>query len=339
MSRSNYSILRVEWPPLANYKAGVAGLLDYFERREAQAALDSGVRGLVDYVAFRDHTQAPGAALFGPHGQAEARERRQLVEHVKRSHVGLSAKPSSGPDRRSAWGDLVISPEDASGLDLKSVARAVMAELERQVGLLPSWLAAEHRNTDHRHVQVVLPAYREVEPGQWRRVWIGPPALRAMKEAMLLEIAHQRGAREPQRRPLQREGARTEREAEMDPGTAHAASLRSPQDRALRPQPSPPGATATDRARQLERGPSRPVVDRRARSFEAESWRSLRQRLIEPRPRPTGVPRPLQRSALGRALAAAARRYRLEAERLAEERGWSRDERSRERERSPEVAW
>jgi hypothetical protein len=91
---------------------------------------------------------------------------------------------------------MVLSPEDARGLDLRAITRETLAQLERDTGAkLPPWIAAEHRNTVHPHTHVVLPARRGAEPGRFRTVLITRRRLERMKAAMRFEIARQRGER------------------------------------------------------------------------------------------------------------------------------------------------
>ncbi len=68
-----------------------------------------------------------------------------------------------------------------------------MASLDQDAGGLGPWLAAEHRNTAHHHVHVVLAARREVAPGRFRAVLVTRARLERMKQAMRHEIERQRG--------------------------------------------------------------------------------------------------------------------------------------------------
>src|SRR5207302_4436832 len=88
--------------------------------------------------------------------------------------------------------------EHAQGLDLRRLTLAAMSQLEKDLGTyLPPWLAAEHRNTAHPHVHVVLAARREVAPGEFRALMLTKPRLARMKEALAHEIERQRRLERP----------------------------------------------------------------------------------------------------------------------------------------------
>lgn len=88
---------------------------------------------------------------------------------------------------------MVLSPEDARGLDLRQLTRAVMTQLERDAGgELGPWIAAEHRNTAHPHVHIVLAARRPAGPGRYSELLITRPRLERMKHSLAREISRQR---------------------------------------------------------------------------------------------------------------------------------------------------
>jgi hypothetical protein len=70
-----------------------------------------------------------------------------------------------------------------------------MKQLEEDSGAggIGPWMAAEHRNTAHHHVHIVLAARRELTPGRFQTVLITRPRLQRMKEAIGNEIDRQRG--------------------------------------------------------------------------------------------------------------------------------------------------
>jgi hypothetical protein len=72
-----------------------------------------------------------------------------------------------------------------------------MSRLEQLAGTggLGPWIAAEHRNTAHAHVHIVMAARREVAPGRYRELRITPQRLAEMKTAVSQEIERQRGVR------------------------------------------------------------------------------------------------------------------------------------------------
>src|SRR5206468_12914699 len=51
---------------------------------------------------------------------------------------------------------LIVSPEAGSEIDLREHARAVMRDVERDLGTPLEWMAIDHHNTDHPHVHIVL---------------------------------------------------------------------------------------------------------------------------------------------------------------------------------------
>jgi hypothetical protein len=190
-------------PPAALRKA-VGGFMRYVQYRDRHAdspdpgaGPDTKVSGLLKYVAHRDRATEAGR-LFGPEGPAGDAERRQLAAFVARG-IGAT-KPQrvmvDGKlvDRRRAVYRFVLSPEHAQGLDLRRLTEAAVRRLEResQVSGL-RWMAAEHRNTFHPHVHLVLAGVREISPGQFRGFVLTPRRLAAMKDELTLEIPRQRG--------------------------------------------------------------------------------------------------------------------------------------------------
>src|SRR5207248_6449151 len=84
-------------------------------------------------------------------------------------HRDVPAFPTRrSSDLRAAY-RMVLSPERADGLDLKALTGAAMAQLGRDVGATPPWIAAIHRNTKHPHVHIVMAARRELAPGLFGR--------------------------------------------------------------------------------------------------------------------------------------------------------------------------
>jgi type IV secretory pathway VirD2 relaxase len=51
---------------------------------------------------------------------------------------------------------LIVSPEAGAELDLREHARAVMREVEKDLGTGLEWVAIDHHNTDNPHVHIVL---------------------------------------------------------------------------------------------------------------------------------------------------------------------------------------
>lgn len=51
---------------------------------------------------------------------------------------------------------LVISPEQGKRVNLTKLARKMMKQMEKDLGTKLTWVAVEHRNTEHPHVHVAL---------------------------------------------------------------------------------------------------------------------------------------------------------------------------------------
>ena len=195
---STRAILTVKYTP-ASAGAGraVGGFLRYVQHRDhtPPRELEAGVAGLVRYVAYRD-AASPEGRLFDREETVGTVARKDLVRYIRRS---LDRYDDTGRPGRAAY-RFVLSPEDARGLDLRLMARTVMSQLERDTGRpLPPWIAAEHRNTAHPHVHVILAARREDEPGRFRELRISPRRLARMKESLSHELERQRGERTRER--------------------------------------------------------------------------------------------------------------------------------------------
>ena len=169
-------------------RRAVGGFLRYIQHNDHRwvAEKPGGVDGFLRYAAHRDRTM-PQGRLFGGRGDVGDRDRRELGRFVTRSVEGRA----SG----RAYYRMIISPQDARGLDLRRVTRSVMAQLERDAGVggLPPWIAAEHRNTAHPHVHVVMAANRQMNDGRFRALVINRERLARMKISMSREIYRHRG--------------------------------------------------------------------------------------------------------------------------------------------------
>lgn len=181
-------------------RKAVGGYLRYMQFRDQQSEPepDGGFDAYVRYIAHRDRT-SPGGRIFGADGALTTADRKRLVDYVARSTKGLAPKWVKGrdgklEDRQRAVYQLVISPEDWRGLDLRRITRTAMKQLEGDAGAngLGPWFAAEHRNTAHHHVQIVLAARCEVAPGRFSTLIINRARLQRMKEAIWGEIERQR---------------------------------------------------------------------------------------------------------------------------------------------------
>jgi hypothetical protein len=169
-------------------RRAVGGFLRYIQQNDHQwtGEKPTGVDGFLRYAAHRDRTM-PQGRLFGADGDVGDHERRELGRFVTRSVDGRS----SG----RAYYRLIISPEDGRSLDLRKVTRSVMAQLARDAGTggLPPWIGAEHRNTAHPHVHVVMAANRQLSDGRYRTLVINRERLARMKISMSREIYRERG--------------------------------------------------------------------------------------------------------------------------------------------------
>jgi hypothetical protein len=225
--RSTRSVLALKYTPVSvmgGVRKAVGGFLRYVQYRDqhVEPERDGGLDAYVRYVAHRDRT-SPSGRVFGPDESPTGVDRKQLVAYVTRSTKGLAPKWVEGrdgkvEDRQRAAYTFVLSPEDWRGLDLRSLARAAMKQLEEDAGVggIGPWFAAEHRNTAHHHVHIVLAARRELEPGRFQTVVITRARLQKMKEAIGRDIERQRGlvvprSQAPRARPGSTIGSSTQR--------------------------------------------------------------------------------------------------------------------------------
>jgi hypothetical protein len=199
--RSGRAILSLRYTPVSvagGVRRAVGGFLRYVQHRDQHldALAGDGLDAYVRYVSHRDRTSS-GGRVFGRGAELDV-DRKQLVEYVSRSIKGVPPRWVKGRDgklvdQQRAVYTFVISPEEWRGLDLRRIARVALTSLDQDAGGLGPWLAAEHRNTAHHHVHVVLAARREVAPGRFRAVLVTRPRLERMKQAMRSEIERQRG--------------------------------------------------------------------------------------------------------------------------------------------------
>jgi hypothetical protein len=200
--RSGRSILALKYTPVSvagGVRKAVGGFLRYVQFRDQHAEPEAGgLDAYMRYVAHRDRT-SPGGRVFGPERDRAEVDRRRLVNYVTRSIKGLEPKWVPGRDgkqvdQQRAVYQLILSPEDWRGLDLRLLGQAAMNQLEVDAGPggIGPWFGAEHRNTAHHHVHIVLAARREVEPGKFQTVLITRARLQRMKDAIRLEMERQR---------------------------------------------------------------------------------------------------------------------------------------------------
>jgi len=218
--RSARSVLALKYTPVSvagGVRKAVGGFLRYVQFRDQHAEPEvGGLDAYMRYIAHRDRT-SPAGRVFGINEDRVDVDRRRLVDYVLRSTKGLAPKwveDRNGKlrDHQRAVYTFVLSPEDWRGLDLRRLARAAMQQLETDAGTggIGPWFAAEHRNTAHHHVHIVLAARRELAPGKFGTLLITRSRLQRMKEAIGHEISLQRGvvSERSEKAPRQRPSAR-----------------------------------------------------------------------------------------------------------------------------------
>jgi hypothetical protein len=279
-------ILAVKFTPAgpgSQVRRAVGGFLRYVQHRDLHPTQPEGrprsdVSGLLKYVAYRDRANAR-AELFGPNGTLTSEDRKAFAGFVARaldqSHPQqFRARDGLLRDRRRAVYRLIISPERAAGLDLPRLTGVAVSRLERDSGITGlRWIAAVHRNTAHHHVHLVVAGMHQDWNGSYRRVDVTKQRLAAMKEALALEIEHQRAERVPAK-PLSPAAA----EAKAD-ATALFPGFETPHR--VRVARVPELARATAKYRQLPHHGSlialRVVARRYQRRMERELEESYRQ--------------------------------------------------------------
>lgn len=187
------AILSVNWTPRAGI-GRIGGFIRYvsFRDHHQDVEADRRLEGLLRYVAHRDPTATRGS-VFNADGPVGDRARSELLRFVQKSCSAVPSHPAGRPDR--AVYRFVLSPEHAEGLDLKRLTRATMHQLEGDAGGLGPWIAAEHRNTQHPHVHIVLAAKRQLAPGRYRSIVVTRERLARMKGALEHDMQLQRGGR------------------------------------------------------------------------------------------------------------------------------------------------
>jgi hypothetical protein len=235
-------ILAVKYTPagsIGQVRKAVGGFLRYVQHRDVHPTQTENkpkeeVSGLLKYVAYRDRASWR-AELFGPAGALGSADRKAFAAFVTGSIDSSRPQLYRGRDgnlhdRRRAVYRMVISPERASGLDLRRLTVASVSALDGEFGSGGvRWIAAIHRNTAHHHVHLVLAGMRADGRGGFVRVDITKSRLAAMKEALSLEIERQR--REPTQLQVRTElpglTAKAGRKAtsSSEPAVAHSAPI------------------------------------------------------------------------------------------------------------------
>jgi hypothetical protein len=203
-------ILAVKFTPAgtgSQVRKAVGGFLRYVQHRDLHPTQPEGrprpeVSGLLKYVAYRDRASTR-AELFGPSRTLTSEDRKAFAGFVANALQMSNPQFFRGRngelrDRRRAVYRFVISPEHANGLDLRRLTHAAVDRLEQESGVTGlRWIAAIHRNTAHHHIHLVLAGMHQESNGSYRRIDVSKPRLAAMKEALAVEIEHQRVERVP----------------------------------------------------------------------------------------------------------------------------------------------
>ena len=110
----------------------------------ARARRGGGARAFGEHVRY---VQRDGVERDGSGGQIYGREGQEID--------GRSFVERSGDDRHQFR--LTLSAEDANTLgDLKSTTRALMAQMEHDLGTPLDWVAVDHHNTGHSHTHIII---------------------------------------------------------------------------------------------------------------------------------------------------------------------------------------
>ena len=110
----------------------------------ARARGGGGARAFGEHVRY---VQRDGVERDGSGGQIYGREGEEID--------GRRFVERSGDDRHQFR--LTLSTEDANALgDLKPTTRALMAQMERDLGTPLDWVAVDHHNTGHSHTHIVI---------------------------------------------------------------------------------------------------------------------------------------------------------------------------------------
>jgi hypothetical protein len=187
-------ILSVKYTPATTGGIGVAlRFARYVQYRDGGRERDQvhDADSFTRYAADRDSAR-PEGRLFNAERTIGDEERRALVGYIRETTREDRAMGAERPGR--AFYRMVISPEDSRGVDLRQLTRETMRQLERDAGRLPPWIAAEHRNTEHPHVHVIMAA-RVKTNDRTRTVMITKPRLERMKDTMSMELKPQNGLR------------------------------------------------------------------------------------------------------------------------------------------------
>jgi type IV secretory pathway VirD2 relaxase len=131
------------------------------------------IRGQCAPAAQPQRPAGEGSAANAPPAGGGNRQLRAHLDYIERDGVeqdgskGVLYGPGLGAeDVRAAFAEplpgerhqfrLIVSPEDAHELDLRSFTSGLMARMERDLGRQLRWVAVNHYNTDSPHTHVVI---------------------------------------------------------------------------------------------------------------------------------------------------------------------------------------
>jgi type IV secretory pathway VirD2 relaxase len=138
--------------------AGGGGL-----RRKPHLAKTYGRRSVVK-ASFRRNRHNGGWAR---HARYLAREQAQR-EHERgrgfdsgREDLDMTATVRAWERSDELMWSFIVSPEDASRIDLRQHVRSLVTEMERDLGTQLEWVAIDHHNTDDEHVHLLIRGVRD----------------------------------------------------------------------------------------------------------------------------------------------------------------------------------
>ena len=146
--RARRAIVKVRVVKLRNAKSSVSrGHLAYLQREGAGVERTEGLEGSAELTPTRGH-------LYGPEEGVEVDGR----DFVARSQESFDGRGDPHQFR------IMISPEDGAELarvngggtpNLKDTSRALMAQMEQDLGTRLDWVAVDHFDTAHPHTHII----------------------------------------------------------------------------------------------------------------------------------------------------------------------------------------
>ena len=99
----------------------------------------------------------------------------------------LNAWQSSGDERVFK---VILSPEFGERVDLKSLTRELVAQMEIDLSKKLEWCAVAHFNTEHPHVHIALRGTSDGEPLRLKRVYIKSGIREAAENLCTVQLGH-----------------------------------------------------------------------------------------------------------------------------------------------------